>query len=767
MALFRFGGFEADTSTRELRRNGSRVPLQPQPFQILCLLLEEAGQVVTRVRLIGTVWEGGQPADADRSLNIAIRKLRDALGDSLSEPRFLQTISKVGYRFIEEVEVEAPHSSMGSPDRTVTPTLSSEAAPPEIPSKNTMMRAFLVVFLSALVLVGIYWISQTRFGDRGPRYLVVLAQFEDSTGQMDLAGTYESYLESELADSQMVSVASAERISDTLRLMRKESAGRPVLEDAVEICKRDPNIRAVVGGEVRKVGNTYVLSMRLVDPATGSTMIGRNGESSDRAALVKVVREFSVAVRRRMGEDPPPQQTPLDKVTTQSLQALKLYTDGHSFGRQGKWQTAEVLFREAIRLDPEFASAHVFLAWSIRNKDPQTPAESFVPIAARAVKLANRASESEALFIRASYHSLRQEHAEAIPIYEVLLRRYPDHPWVINNLLNAYSHTHQRAMIRSLQHQLLTLRPNDPVTYSVNIPACFCPPDDDTRKALRYAERYVDLTRQSGLAETAGLAMGHRSVYKAMAAWAQGDVKQTSANLEEAERLLAGISNLGRAQGLRLHVAAGRLTLGELNRAAMGIPTELPDTVRYRWQIWPAIFAGDWTKAAELAAAQELVPAHPLNALGILKAGAAASAARMLSRQDGTTNTVPEAVMLVEGELALNEGRANDAIPILAKALETMPEDVAERMLAAQSLAKALVSVGRMDEAIIVLETATSKGRACGGFLRAAFWPHTRFDLMELYRKRNRLREAEAIRTELKTLLALADENHVLRKALN
>ena len=100
--------FEADLSTSELRKNGLKIKLQEQPFQILALLLEHRGELVTREELRKELWPADTFVDFDVGLNVAIKKLRDAIGDSAENSRFLETIPRHGYRFIARVEEVAP-----------------------------------------------------------------------------------------------------------------------------------------------------------------------------------------------------------------------------------------------------------------------------------------------------------------------------------------------------------------------------------------------------------------------------------------------------------------------------------------------------------------------------------------------------------------------------------------------------------------------------------------------------------------------------------
>ncbi len=105
--IFRFGLYEADVESGELRKNGQKLRLQEQPFQILVLLLERAGEVISRDEIQQRLWPADTFVDFEHGVNTAINKLRDALGDSASNPRFIETLAKRGYRFIAPVDAGA------------------------------------------------------------------------------------------------------------------------------------------------------------------------------------------------------------------------------------------------------------------------------------------------------------------------------------------------------------------------------------------------------------------------------------------------------------------------------------------------------------------------------------------------------------------------------------------------------------------------------------------------------------------------------------
>ena len=127
--LFRFGVFEADPATGELRKQGRRLPLQGQPFDILVLLLEHAGEVVSRTQIQERLWSDGTFVDFDHSLNTAVNKIRDVLGDSASSPRYVETLARRGYRFIAPVQVDDETARRTVPSSSSTPQLDSGLSP--------------------------------------------------------------------------------------------------------------------------------------------------------------------------------------------------------------------------------------------------------------------------------------------------------------------------------------------------------------------------------------------------------------------------------------------------------------------------------------------------------------------------------------------------------------------------------------------------------------------------------------------------------------
>jgi DNA-binding winged helix-turn-helix (wHTH) protein len=146
---YRFGAFEADAATGELRRQGLRVKLNAQPFQVLCLLLDRPGDLLTREEISRELWPDGTFVDYEHGVNSAVNRIREALGDTASSPRFVETLARRGYRFVAPVERIADQIADPVPD-TRAATLATNSAPTS-PSEPTPQPepAFLTGLLAS------------------------------------------------------------------------------------------------------------------------------------------------------------------------------------------------------------------------------------------------------------------------------------------------------------------------------------------------------------------------------------------------------------------------------------------------------------------------------------------------------------------------------------------------------------------------------------------------------------------------------------------
>ena len=170
----RFGPFEFDAVSRELRRDGAIVKLQSQPAQVLAVLIEHAGEIVTRDALRTAIWGDDTFVDFDKGLNFAIAQVRTALGDSAESPTFVRTFPKRGYQFIAAVET-APRLEV------------AQGSSPAEPRGVGRARRFGGVAAGAIVvlaLVGGVWNWRVGSAD-GPAHTIAVTRFDNQTGLAD------------------------------------------------------------------------------------------------------------------------------------------------------------------------------------------------------------------------------------------------------------------------------------------------------------------------------------------------------------------------------------------------------------------------------------------------------------------------------------------------------------------------------------------------------------------------------------------------------
>lgn len=197
--IFRFGRFEADAGRGTLSRGGSRVRLQEQPFHVLILLLERAGEIITREELRQQLWPEGTYVDFDGSLNAILKKLRAVLGDDSGNPRFIETVPRRGYRFIapvavEGVAVELPASADGGvPGGPGALGVDEKASAPNVrdrvPARYLIYATFSVVILVLTVLGWYVRRDFSRHGSSRLNELPLLYQFRASLLQSSVFTT--------------------------------------------------------------------------------------------------------------------------------------------------------------------------------------------------------------------------------------------------------------------------------------------------------------------------------------------------------------------------------------------------------------------------------------------------------------------------------------------------------------------------------------------------------------------------------------------------
>src|SRR5262245_14836836 len=174
-----FGAFEADLASGDLRKHGLRIKLRGRPFDVLCALVEQPGELVTREALRERLWAADTFVDFDHGLNAAVNKLREALGDAADNPRFIETVPRRGYRFIAPISALVATATADAPAAVAPETASPAPAPaePMAPSPAKRARWPAWVIAAAVVAALTAWglrVATMRPLPRGPQRVAVL-----------------------------------------------------------------------------------------------------------------------------------------------------------------------------------------------------------------------------------------------------------------------------------------------------------------------------------------------------------------------------------------------------------------------------------------------------------------------------------------------------------------------------------------------------------------------------------------------------------------
>ena len=391
-SILRFGVFEVDVRSGELRKQGVRIKLQEQPFHVLTVLLQRPGEVVTREELRNQNWPADTFVDFDNSLNTAINKLREALGDSADNPRFIETLPRRGYRFVAQV-TGVDGTARG------TATGASAAAPPR---SRKIVVAVAVVVLAAGIAGGLLWQA------RQARHLtekdtIVLGDFNNSTGDAVFDGTLREGLSVELEQSPFLSLLSEGGIHQMLRMMGQPANARLTPEIVREVCQRTSSA-AALDGSIALIGTRYNVILKAVHCASGDLLASTEAQANDKSHVLDAVGRVASEMRSKLGESLISLQkynTPLEQATTPSLEALQAYSLGFKPFWANDYAAALPFFQRATELDPNFAMA--YLAKSLAYA---SPGETVLAAenGRKAFALRMGVSEREKLRIEVSYY---------------------------------------------------------------------------------------------------------------------------------------------------------------------------------------------------------------------------------------------------------------------------------------------------------------------------------------------------------------------------
>jgi TolB-like protein/DNA-binding winged helix-turn-helix (wHTH) protein/cytochrome c-type biogenesis protein CcmH/NrfG len=361
-----FDRFEVDLRSGELLKNGRRLRLQPQPFQLLALLLEHPAEVVTREEICRKLWQADTFVDFDHSLGTAIGKIREALGDSPDSPRFVETLPRRGYRFIGKIQANAtpPSASNAAPSdadgasavQRVDKGIESSSIPsvPQSSQRRNLrfvlvLAASLAVLLAAAVFVRRFVDARAAVRAASIRSIAVLP-LENLSGN-----PAQEYFTDGMTDELITELARTKglRVISKTSVMQYKGVHRPLKEIAREL-----GVDGILEGSVLNDGSQVRVTVQLVH-APSDTHVWAKSYIRDSRDLLVLQQELAENVAKEVNSAALPA-----KVSSRGIspEAHDAYLRGRYDWFAGNYETARESFEKAIQLQPDYSAAYAGLA---------------------------------------------------------------------------------------------------------------------------------------------------------------------------------------------------------------------------------------------------------------------------------------------------------------------------------------------------------------------------------------------------------------------
>jgi len=381
-ATIRFGAFEVDLRAGELRKRGVRVKLQEQPLQILQILLEHPGEIVTREDIQRRLWPSDTFVDFEHGLYNAIKRVREALRDSAEHPRFIETISKRGYRFIGSVD--GVNGSFGAED-----TISAN----ELNKSSRWLRWISVVAAGAvftaatLFTFNVFQVRDRFLGGSTATQIQSLAVLPLANLSGDSAQEYFSEGMTDGLITDLAQIGSLKVISrtSTMRYKKTDKSLREIV--------RELKVDGIVEGTVQRSGDRVRITAQLIDGRSDKHLWAATYERDVRDVLTlerDLTQEIARQIQARLTT---PNQVPLAQPRPVDPKVLEAYLQGNyhlrkfsrGFGDEEKRKAGEY-FRQAIDANPNFAPAYVGM--SIAHYWPMQSSSDDIAIGRKAAETA-------------------------------------------------------------------------------------------------------------------------------------------------------------------------------------------------------------------------------------------------------------------------------------------------------------------------------------------------------------------------------------------
>ena len=441
----RFGdGFELDAGAYELRRAGRTLKLERIPMELLRLLVEEKGQLVSRDRIIERVWGRDVFLDTDNSINAAVRKIRQVLKDDPEQPRFVQTVTGRGYRFIASVQTVG--SKAPEPPGESEPGGELPATKSPTWARPGLELTLSLVFVAVAAVIWLLWKVRQPDGTPTIRSVVVLP-LDNLSGDPS-----QDYFVDGMTDALTTDLAklSSLRVISRTSAMRYKGSKKGMPEIAREL-----GVDGVVEGSVMRSGQRVRITAQLIHAVSDRHLWAESYER-DLGDILRLQSEVAQAIARQVrAQSTPRQQVRLRAPPAVNPEAYEAYLRGLPYltvARSGArdLETARRFFEESVQKDPGFALAHVRLADShvylgfFRQSSPEQAYRSAKEALRKALDLDGGMGEAHATLATLLWRH-EWDWAAAEREYEAAVELAPNYAWAHSNRANFLAWQGRRA----------------------------------------------------------------------------------------------------------------------------------------------------------------------------------------------------------------------------------------------------------------------------------------------------------------------------------
>ena len=358
----RFDSFEVDLRSGEMWKHGTRLRLQDQPFQVLRLLLERRGEIVTREELRQRLWLADTFVDFDDGLNTAVKKIRDLLGDSAERPRYIETIPRRGYRFTAVVE-SGQGATFPAQPAAVWQRIPQHVAAATAAIRRRWLAVTALVLIAALALSAAWKYRLESRRDAASVRAIAVLPLENLSGDPS-----QDYFAAGLTDALTTELARA--AGNSLRVTSRISAEKYKNKSLAQIA-RELNVDAVVEGSVIRSGNRARITVQLINARADQHLWAANYDR-DLRDMLSLQSEIAASVARQVQITLSPRiEARLRGHQTVDPEAYDLYQRSllRGFSNNKQEMAAAVgLLQQAVARDPNFAAAHALLAREYANQ---------------------------------------------------------------------------------------------------------------------------------------------------------------------------------------------------------------------------------------------------------------------------------------------------------------------------------------------------------------------------------------------------------------